>query len=73
MLINDNKSININQIMILKIEIKIYIKIYNLILWESFWFFYNINNLNSIKKNYSINHVVLMFWILIKKIWKELE
>jgi hypothetical protein len=67
MLINDNKSININQIMILKIEIKIYIKIYNLILWESFWFFYNINNLNSIKKNYSINHVVLMFWILIKK------
>jgi hypothetical protein len=36
MLINDNKSININQIMILKIEIKIYIKIYNLILWESF-------------------------------------
>jgi hypothetical protein len=67
MLINDNKSININQIMILKIEIKIYIKIYNLILWESFLFFYNINNLNSIKKNYSINHVVLMFWILIKK------
>jgi hypothetical protein len=61
MLINDNKSININQIMILKIEIKIYIKIYNLILWESFLFFYNINNLNSIKKNYSINHVVLMF------------
>jgi len=39
MLINDNKSININQIMILKVEIKIYIKIYNLFLWESFFIF----------------------------------
>jgi hypothetical protein len=28
MLINDNKSININQILILKVKIKIYIKIY---------------------------------------------